>query len=172
MTKNQTEFVPVYRMYCVVPYNCSSIQQGIQALHGVVEYGQRYRNCPAYNQWADTDKTVIILNGGTTNEGRNNWDDLGSLDALAINLCASVSRFATFHEPDLNGALTAVCFLADQRVYDKKAYPDAAPKRQVQSPIMAWLGMSKYADAPSLLERIGDQDMYCIRKLIKALRLA
>jgi hypothetical protein len=70
------------RMYGLVPYNISPIQQGIQFGHAVVEYSQKiqsfksgilsktetYRNISnQYDEWADNWKTFIILNGGTTN---------------------------------------------------------------------------------------------------------
>ena len=48
------------RMYGLVPYNISAIQQAIQFGHGVVEYGQRYRS-EEYDNWANNYKTFIIL---------------------------------------------------------------------------------------------------------------
>ena len=56
-----------YRMYGLVPYNISPIQQGIQFGHGVVEYLMNNFNKPETQYWANDDKTFIILNGGTTN---------------------------------------------------------------------------------------------------------
>ena len=63
-----------YRMYGLVPYNISPIQQGIQFGHEVVEYGLKHGKSnvindkvDTYTQWAKNDKTFIILNGGTTN---------------------------------------------------------------------------------------------------------
>ena len=54
------------RMYGLVPYNISPIQQGIQFGHAVVEYGLD-NNGEEYQNWAKNWKTFIILNGGTTN---------------------------------------------------------------------------------------------------------
>ena len=70
-----------YRMYGLVPYNLSPIQQGIQFGHAVVDYARTLRDIEPfeqiYNKWADKDKTFIILNGGTTN---NSSERLGTLN--------------------------------------------------------------------------------------------
>ena len=66
-----------YRMYGLVPYNISPIQQGIQFGHGVVEYLMNNFNKPETQYWAHDDKTFIILNGGTTN---NFEESLGTLN--------------------------------------------------------------------------------------------
>ena len=58
LMKNKLE----YRMYGLVPYNISPIQQGIQFGHAVVEYSiGRYGSHDDYQQWAKEDKTFIIL---------------------------------------------------------------------------------------------------------------
>ena len=52
------------RMYGLVPYNISPIQQGIQFGHAVVEYGLEYGQGHAddpYLQWARNDKTIYHI---------------------------------------------------------------------------------------------------------------
>jgi hypothetical protein len=114
-----------YRMYGLVPYNISPIQQGIQFGHAVVEYGLEFGNSPEYQKWANEDKTFIILNGGTTN---TRWDEIdnyvGSLNNHRQLLSDEDVQFRSFFEPDLGDQLTAVVFLADDRVFDKKIWPD------------------------------------------------
>lgn len=112
-----------YRMYGLVPYNLSPIQQGIQFGHAVVEYGLDYghKSDDPYLQWARNDKTFIILNGGTTN---NNKDNYGTLNHAKINLHSLGVQLSTFNEPDLGDQLTAVVFLVDERVWDKEKYPE------------------------------------------------
>ena len=114
-----------YRMYGLVPYNLSPIQQGIQFGHTVVEYGQMAKGIPpfeeVYNKWANKDKTFIILNGGTTNE---NPERLGTLQTYAQMLKDNSILFAEFREPDLNDTLTGIVFLVDERVYDRELYPN------------------------------------------------
>ena len=124
------------RMYGLVPYNISPIQQAIQYGHAVVEYGQMVKmpqslskmninaSC-VYDDWADNWKTFIILNGGTTNH-RSVDDGLpfGTLNNHVLKLDENRIDFATFNEPDLGDQLTAVVFIVDERVFNRKKYPD------------------------------------------------
>ena len=111
-----------YRMYGLVPYNISPIQQGIQFGHAVVEYSiGRYGSHDDYKQWAKEDKTFIILNGGTTND---NEERLGSLNKSVRRLEDICIPYATFNEPDLGDQLTAVVFLVDERVWNREKYPE------------------------------------------------
>ena len=114
-----------YRMYGLVPYNISPIQQGIQFGHAVVEYALEYGNTEEYQQWAKEDKTFIILNGGTTNTRYDeNNNHVGSLNNHRQLLSDEDILFRSFFEPDLGDQLTAVVFLVDDRVFDKVAWPD------------------------------------------------
>lgn len=109
------------RMYGLVPYNLSPIQQGIQFGHAVVEYGLKYFKDASYQEWAQNHKTFVVLNGGTTNGGLHNPGTMQRhLDALKLNKV----KVATFYEPDLNDALTAVVFIVDERVFNREKYPD------------------------------------------------
>ena len=121
----KSEMFLEYRMYGLVPYNLSPIQQGIQFGHAVVEYGQLVRGIPPfeaiYNKFAEKDKTFIILNGGTTNE---NPERLGTLQQHSKTLRDNGVMVAEFREPDLNDTLTGVVFLVDERVFKRDLYPD------------------------------------------------
>lgn len=116
-----------YRMYFFVPYNISPIQQAIQAGHAALEYAMKYHNTKNHDflDFMKNDKTWIILNGGTTNKKRDfNGIVVGSLNQIGDDLLANDIKFSYFEEPDLNDALTAVCFLADERVWDYENYPE------------------------------------------------
>ena len=110
-----------YRMYGLVPYNLSPIQQGIQFGHAVVEYGLEFFDTQEYQEWARRDKTFIILNGGTTND---NTMRLGTLQQNYFELTDRGIKVGEFHEPDLGDQMTAVVFLVDDRVFDKVNWPD------------------------------------------------
>ena len=122
------------RMYGLVPYNISPIQQAIQFGHAVVEYGQKMKYLGEHNQslniqyndWADNWKTFIILNGGTTNHKTSLEDGLpfGTLNNHLLTLMDNGIDFAQFNEPDLGDQLTAVVFIVDERVFNRKKYPD------------------------------------------------
>jgi hypothetical protein len=115
------------RMYGLVPYNISPIQQAIQYGHAVVEYGQMVKNngTEEYDDWADNWKTFIILNGGTSNHSVNRYgteDFVGSMETHLSTLEENGIRLATFFEPDLNDMLSAIVFIVDERVFNKKVY--------------------------------------------------
>lgn len=109
------------RMYGLVPYNLSPIQQGIQFGHAVVEYSlmEDYRDL--YEDWAKNWKTFIILNGGTTNN--NSPEKYGSLNKHLQTLWDEGINMAWFKEPDLGDQLTAVTFIVDERVFNLDKYP-------------------------------------------------
>lgn len=118
------------RMYGLTNYQLTGIQKGIQFLHGVVEYEQMSNRIGGkllndYNNWASNHKTVILLNGGTTNTSLGE-DGLpfGSLNNHVLSLDENEIDYATFYEPDLGDQLTAVVFLVDERVFNRKKYPD------------------------------------------------
>jgi len=122
------------RMYFFVPYQLTGIQQGIQSGHAALEFALRYgRYNPDHMIWTFIEryKTWVILNGGTTNHGYAQANK-GTLDEIYRNIIVynvearlddkiDVEKFC---EPDLNDALTAVCFIVDERVFNKEKYPD------------------------------------------------
>ena len=116
------------RMYFFVPYNISPIQQGIQAGHGLGRYCLRYgRHNPNHIVWDFLEKweTWIILNGGTTNDERDfEMIPAGTLNLIADQLQEADIEFSYMIEPDLNHALTTVCIICDERVFNREDYPD------------------------------------------------
>lgn len=112
-----------YRMYGLVPYNLSPIQQGIQFGHAVVEYAQSNFSKGDYQMWAKHDKTFIILNGGTTNARKFDGKPIGTLNQHSELLSTKGIENAKFYEPDLGDCLTAVVFIVDDRVFDFEKWP-------------------------------------------------
>ena len=117
------------RMYGLVPYNISEIQKAIQFGHAVVEYGLEHFHEERYLDWAKYWKTFIILNGGTSNHSMNRYhhsdqEFQGSMEASLATLMSEGIDIATFYEPDLNDMLSAIVFIVDERVFNKKLYPD------------------------------------------------
>lgn len=121
-------------MYFLVPYNISEIQKGIQAGHAALRYARKYAdNDSSVWDFVDNHETWIILNGGTTNTTQIPETGLyeGSMDNYLGELCAFMVdnpndkiNFSYFYEPDLNNALTAICLIVDERVFNRKDYPD------------------------------------------------
>lgn len=117
------------RMYGLVPYNISEIQKAIQFGHAVVEYGLEHFHEDRYLDWAKYWKTFIILNGGTSNHSMNRYhhseeEFQGSMETSLATLMSEGIDIATFYEPDLNDMLSAIVFIVDERVFNKKLYPD------------------------------------------------
>lgn len=115
------------RMYFLTLYNISPIQQGIQAGHSVVEYGLKYFKDIEYQEWAKNHKTFIILNGGVSNHSKNRYSDMeyvGSMEQHLNIIEENNIKIGKFYEPDLNDSLTAICFIVDERVFNKIKYPD------------------------------------------------
>lgn len=109
-----------YRMYSMVLRQLTPMQKGIQSLHAVVDYSEMIKKDGftteqknAYSAWANRDKTMIVLDAGTS-------QDL--IDAYCF-LKENNIPFKEFHEPDLFNVITGVCFVADERVWDTKKYP-------------------------------------------------
>jgi hypothetical protein len=173
------------RMYFFVPYNISPIQQAIQAGHAALEYAYTYHNTQEYVDFIETWKTWIILNGGTTNSRKDSEGiPFGTLDQIRHQLIDNSINYSMFHEPDLNGALTAICFLVDERVYNKKDYPDFIDYISEKIPLDAIETIKlKTMMVEKLIERyydyhmewlqfIGGEKNLFLRELLKDKRLA
>lgn len=120
------------RMYFLTMYNLSDIQKGIQPAHAVVEYHLKYPKSSEYFDWARNYKTIIILNGGTSNAGRESkhksiLPGKGTMEMHLKFLKKNKIKCAHFYEPDLNNSLSAIAFIVDETVFNKKKYPDWDP---------------------------------------------
>lgn len=156
-----------YRMYGLVPYNLSPIQQGIQHGHGAVEYmwyNIHHEDC---RSWASFDKTFIVLNGGTTN-----LDGSGTMNKHLQTLLENDILVSIFHEPDLGDQLTSINFLADERVWDREKYPD---RYMGVSPNSGMMTISIYTSPESeenYIKRLGGKKNVFLREFIRKFRLA
>ena len=155
-----------YRMYFFVPYNISPIQQAIQGGHAALEYAWLLHNSEEFKNFIPH-KTWIILNGGTTNDVRDaDGVPLGTLNQIRNELMQHRILATEFYEPDLNNALTAICFICDERVFNYEDYPD----------FQDWIGGE---DVPATIEDeeewvkfIGGEKNLFLRELIRGKKLA
>lgn len=166
------------KMYGLVPYNISPIQQGIQYGHAVVDYGQSVKSLPPFekehNEWANNWKTFMILNGGTTNTNPNR---LGTLNKHLQTLRDNSIICQDFYEPDLGDQLTAVVFIVDERVFKKEKYPDFTPKKfspWYTPSVEEYLAteMDNANDYKQWVESIGGEKNVFLREFLKQFRLA
>lgn len=99
----------------------SSLQQGVQNAHTIVEMFNEYteEHYPVefefLTEWALEHKTMILLNGGYSETLRDLWRFLSSDE--------NPYPFSKFHEGQdaLDGALTCVGIILPQKIYDVAA---------------------------------------------------
>ena len=145
-------------MYFFVPYQLIGIQKGIQCGHAVEQYAHNNCTDPEYLDYIKNWRTWIVLDGGTTN---SNPKEFGTLNLILIALREAKIKYGYFHEPDLNSALTAVCFLADERVFNKELYPDYIDSK-----------FYDYGDTDGWEQTIGNAENIFLRELIRGKRKA
>jgi len=121
------------RMFGLVPYNISPIQQGIQFGHSTDEMSlaeiEKLLSGGTIDErfldWLRNWKTYIILNGGTTNKQRNSTGEpFGTLNQHLLSLIRNGVAVTTFTEEDLGDQLTGITFIVDERVFNTEKYPD------------------------------------------------
>lgn len=105
------------RMYCVVNQYIAGIHAGIQSAHAMSEmfldYPQRRNKASNFLwDWAEQDKTVIVLNGGYQSSLQDLCEKLKPL--------SSTYPWASFCEEQaaLNGAMTAVAVVLPEYMYN------------------------------------------------------
>ena len=124
------------RLYTFCNYYLSSIQQGIQSAHVL---GEMFVSIdPSYEaemtmlfDWAKNHKTMVVLNGGNSDELINLSDELRTL-AEALNL-----PHADFYEDaqSLNSAMTCVGIVVPEKVYAYNDFERERVKQKAQNDV-------------------------------------
>lgn len=154
------------RMYAIVLYNLSPIQQGIQAQHAITEYAQSFFNTIQYQRWAQVDKTTVILNGSSSINLRK------SLDYLIDN---QIVDLAFFKEPDLFNGITAFAFLADERIWNREKYPDRLEQLEgtdIGGGAMIVPAIHRTFDINAFKEQIGGEKNFMLKEFLSKFRKA
>lgn len=144
-------------MYCLVLRHLSPIQKGIQSAHAIVEYGNLYRNTATYQRWAFYDKTIVMLDV-------HSYTDLMNVTSTFFE---QGWLYVSFAEEDLNNIPTAVCFLADERIYDYETYGRSYEDHERQ---MKENGHT--ADYGGWLDMIGGESAEKVKEIVSNLRIA
>ena len=165
------------RMYFFVPYNIMPIQQGIQAGHCAEQYALKYNIIPQWMEYVQDHKTWVILDGGTTNNSENP-ELRGSLNTYRDTLEENEIAYASFYEPDLNDALSAICFIVGEKVYDMENYPmyDEWCRREIDARTNGGT-LSIYVTFPEkpteeYIQFVGGPKNFILKELIYRKRLA
>lgn len=111
-----------YRMYCFVERHLSPIDKGIQAAHSIVEYSNLYSENVDYVSWSFSDKTIVLLNGGTVTD----------LSDICKELKDWNINFSVFREEDLGNIVTSVAVLVDNKVIDEEYYHYEIEEKQME----------------------------------------
>ena len=102
-----------YKMYSIVLRQLDGQNKGIQTAHGVCEYIRKHWDDEDLQQWLNTDKTLVMLSGGTVSDMSNIMEVFKEHDI----------KFETFEEEDLGNLTTSICILVDEKVWDRENYP-------------------------------------------------
>ena len=125
------------RAYFFVNMYLSSIQNGLQSAHCISEMFVKYCNLVCNEtsillEWANNNKTIIILNGGYS-------ENLQSIIQL-LDTPSNLYPWATFNEgfDALNGALTCVGIILPHHIYE--SCESLRRKDEIQSsvPLSYW----------------------------------
>lgn len=149
------------RMYFFTIYQLSGIQKGIQAGHAALEYARLFGNSDLFKEFVSKWKTWVILNGGTTND-----DSVGTINDIENILISLGVNYAAFREPDLNNALTSLCIICDERVFNRRDYPD-----YIEYPYNSNLTLM-VNDYDKWVDSIGGETNKALRELISRMKLA
>lgn len=115
------------RLYAFVPYQLTGIQKGIQVAHALAEYSSIHDEREDFQEWKNHWKTIIVLDGGTTNEGNESVYGMeptkGSIQDIMETIQEMGVQVEAFWEPDLNNAMTSFVFIVDEPVFNHEDFP-------------------------------------------------
>ena len=143
-----------YRMYVLSLRQLSSINKGCQGIHVVLEYSQKYGDRPDYKKYVTTDKTVIMLDGGTSPE----------MEAIIAALTEDNIDYTYLLEPEHNNLITYICLLVDVIVWNETKYNEILTDSLVTS-------AGKF-DYDSWVECIGGHKNATLSKILQGKRLS
>lgn len=103
-----------WRLYSFVNFYLSPLQYGLQTAHCAVDLVRTFGETEAVTEWADFDKTIIILNGGAQPQLKDIYE------TLSWAYSKTKLPYAAFYEDEgLNNALTCVSVLLPAAVWER-----------------------------------------------------
>jgi hypothetical protein len=160
------------RLYSFVNYYMSQLQHGLQTAHCVSDMacnvlfsGIDSPEADAFYKWAEDHKTIIICNGGNTQQ----LEDLHfSLVDLAAGFNLPLVKFYE-DEQSLNCALTSVAVLVPEWAYDSKFF-----KGETSPDAYVWnhAHLNDDVDMPSTMRFVDGTNKFKFISIIKSYRLA
>lgn len=155
------------RMYCVVNQYIAGIHAGIQSAHAIAEMfldypKKRNKASDLLWDWAEDDKTIIVLNGGYQSSLQDLCDKLKPL--------SGTYPWASFREERdaLNGAMTAVAVVLPEYMYDPEYKSDPGGLYELNSP--ARIANSYHDEMDNIIHNYTTSEKVLISKM-KSFRL-
>jgi hypothetical protein len=118
-----------YRLYSWVNVYLSPIQHGIQTAHVTSELFAKYHDMKSetavLQEWARSDKTIIILQGGNAAGIRSAYSTIRAASDLVAQ-DGVILPYAVFHEDEdsLDNAITAAGVILPYEMWDVKEIKD------------------------------------------------
>lgn len=110
------------RLYTFCNFYLSSIQQGIQSAHVVHSLFVKYPSFESNSilwDWAQNDKTMIVLNGGAFADINQSFLTTSALNLNHHNVLLPFERFSE-DDYSLGGIMTCWGIVLPKRIYDAK----------------------------------------------------
>lgn len=110
-------------MYAFVNNGLSNMQKALQLTKAACEYTLKYKDDKRLQDFMFYDKHWVILDGGDSNDAHLG-EQKGSMEKLYDQISQNGIPYAVAYERELNSTLSAICFLADERVWNSQKYVD------------------------------------------------
>lgn len=104
----------------------NDLEKGIQCGKSALRYVRKYATeNPIVWEFVDMHEKWEILECPSTND-EYDYDNIviGDLNKIGESLYANGVDFSIFRDTNLNNSLTSICFIVDERVFNKEDYPD------------------------------------------------
>lgn len=114
------------RLYTFCNFYLSSIQQGIQSAHVTHSLFVKYptvESNPLLWDWAQNDKTMIVLNGGTHKDIAQAYQLVSDLGLQHDGVALPFESFSE-DEESLGGIMTSFGIVLPKQLYDVKYVPE------------------------------------------------
>lgn len=149
-----------YKMYSIVLRHLDGQNKGVQTTHAVCEYVRLHWDDQDLQQWINEDKTLVMLSGGTVPD----------MDNIRMTLYGAGIEFEIFQEEDLGNLTTAICLLADERVWDRENYPSL--RDYIEDAKRYDMSVDDADLEEEYIDFIGGQQNFVKKEILNNLRLA
>jgi len=113
-----------YKMCFFTLSQLSDIDKGIQCGYAALIYANDFGKTEQFINYINDWNEWIIFNGKTTGNKICGIDRIGYINQIVNQLDDNNINYSSYFEKKLNFALTTICFIVDERIYNKFNYPE------------------------------------------------